>query len=63
MEQLDYFASEGFNEIDTARMYANGETEDMLGRILSGRDGISVTGATKELLLPLVRRRDAARQP
>jgi aflatoxin B1 aldehyde reductase len=45
IEQLDYFASEGFNEIDTARMYANGDTEEMLGRVLEGRDGISVTGA------------------
>lgn len=45
IEQLDYFAKEGFNEIDTARMYANGDTEDMLGRVLQGRDGISVTGA------------------
>ena len=45
-EQLDFFAAEGFNEIDTARMYANGGTEDMLGRVLEGRDAISVT-ATK----------------
>ena len=45
-EQLDFFAAEGFNEIDTARMYANGDTEDMLGRVLEGRDAISVT-ATK----------------
>ena len=26
-------------------MYANGDTEEMLGRVLEGRDGISVTGA------------------
>ena len=45
-EQLDFFAAEGFNEIDTARMYAGGDTEDMLGRVLEGRDAISVT-ATK----------------
>jgi aflatoxin B1 aldehyde reductase len=44
--QLDYFTSQGFNEIDTARMYAAGETENMLGRVLPGRDGVTVT-ATK----------------
>ena len=47
IEQLDYFASEGFGEIDTARMYANGETEEMLGRVLQGRDAISTTGARR----------------
>ena len=45
-EQIDYFTKQGFNEIYTARMYAGGETENMLGRVLPGREAVTVT-ATK----------------
>lgn len=33
-EQMKYFLSKGYIEIDTARMYCNGNTELLLGRVL-----------------------------
>eukprot|EP01062_Namystynia_karyoxenos_P006216 TRINITY_DN12170_c0_g1_i1.p1 TRINITY_DN12170_c0_g1~~TRINITY_DN12170_c0_g1_i1.p1 ORF type:complete len:358 (+),score=104.20 TRINITY_DN12170_c0_g1_i1:69-1076(+) len=32
--QIEFFVSKGYCEVDTARMYAGGETENILGRVL-----------------------------
>lgn len=34
IQQLKLFVSRGYNEIDTARMYCRGKTEEMLGEVL-----------------------------